>query len=65
MCIRDSSLGILGATSAFLVSCVVHYDFGDSVVVFLFWFLAGLALALDYQLKGQLKGNTASTGAAT
>jgi len=29
----------------------VNYDFGDSVVVFLFWFLAGLALALDYLLK--------------
>lgn len=43
------SLGILGATTAFLASSVVHYDFGDSVVVFLFWFLAGLALAL-YQL---------------
>jgi O-antigen ligase len=59
------SLGILGATSAFLVSSVVHYDFGDSVVVFLFWFLAGLALALDYQLKGhKQKASTASTGAA-
>jgi O-antigen ligase len=59
------SLGILGATSAFLVSCVVHYDFGDSVVVFLFWFLAGLAVALFYQLKGhQLKGSAPSAGAA-
>ena len=47
------SLGILGATSAFLASCVVHYDFGDSVVVFLFWFLAGLALALYHQLNAK------------
>jgi O-antigen ligase len=54
------SLGVLGATTAFLASCVVHYDFGDSVVVFLLWFLAGLALAL-YQ---QAKARTASTGAA-
>ena len=45
------SLGILGATSAFLASSLVHYDFGDSVVVFLFWFLAGLALALDHLLS--------------
>ena len=44
------SLGILGATSAFLASSLVHYDFGDSVVVFLFWFLAGLALALNHLL---------------
>jgi O-antigen ligase len=49
------SLGILGATTAFLASCVVHYDFGDSVVVFLFWFLAGLALALYHQLNAKLK----------
>ncbi len=54
------SLGILGATSAFLVSCVVHYDFGDSVVVFLFWFLAGLALALHDQLERRAR----SAGAA-
>jgi O-Antigen ligase/PDZ domain len=50
------SLGILGATSSFLASSVVHYDFGDSVVVFLLWFLAGLALALHYQLKGGIAG---------
>ena len=54
------SLGILGATSAFFVSCVVHYDFGDSVVMFLFWFLAGLALALHRQIRER----PASTGAA-
>jgi hypothetical protein len=41
----------------------VHYDFGDSVVMFLFWFLAGLALALYHQLQ-QHKGTAASTGAA-
>jgi len=54
------SLGILGATSAFFVSCIVHYDFGDSVVVFLLWFLAGLALAFYQQAKARM----ASTGAA-
>ena len=54
------SLGILCATSAFFVSCIVHYDFGDSVVVFLLWFLAGLALAV-YQ---QAKARPASAGAA-
>lgn len=55
------SLGILGATSSFFVSSLVHYDFGDSVVMFLFWFLAGLALAL-YHLLQQQKGSV-STGA--
>jgi O-antigen ligase/polysaccharide polymerase Wzy-like membrane protein/PDZ domain-containing protein len=58
------SLGILGATSSFLSSSVVHYDFGDSVVVFLLWFLAGLALALHYQLKARGRQNAASAGAA-
>ena len=47
------SLGILGATGAFLASSLVHYDFGDSVVVFLFWFLAGLALGLDHLRNGR------------
>jgi O-antigen ligase len=56
------SLGILGATSSFFVSSLVHYDFGDSVVMFLFWFLAGLALALYHQLH-QNKGTAVSTGA--
>lgn len=57
------SLGILGATSSFFVSSLVHYDFGDSVVMFLFWFLAGLALALYHQLQQQ-KGAAISTGTA-
>jgi len=39
------SLGILGATTGFLANSLVQYNFGDSVVVLLFWFLMGLALA--------------------
>jgi O-antigen ligase len=45
------ALGILGGTSAFLASSLVQYNFGDSVVVLQFWFLAGLALALVRQLQ--------------
>jgi O-antigen ligase len=55
------SLGILGATSSFFVSSFVHYDFGDSVVMFLFWFLAGLALALHHQLHQQIAASTGAT----
>ena len=44
------ALGILGGTSGFLLSSLVHYNFGDSEVVLLFWFLAGLALVLRRQL---------------
>jgi O-antigen ligase len=47
------ALGALGATSGFLASSLVHYDFGDSVVMFLFWFLAGIALAVRRQLAGR------------
>jgi len=58
------SLGILGATSGFLMTSIVHYDYGDSVVVFLFWFFAGLALALDRQLGRRERARSASAGAA-
>jgi hypothetical protein len=58
------ALGILGATSGFLMTSVVHYDYGDSVVVFLLWFLAGLALSLYYQLKAREPTGSVSTGAA-
>lgn len=44
------ALGVLGGTTGFLASSLVHYDFGDSVVIFLFWFLAGMALAVRQQL---------------
>ena len=50
------ALGILGGTSGFLASSLVHYDFGDSVVVFLFWFLAGIALAVRRHLAHQPAG---------
>ncbi len=45
------ALGILGGTSAFLVSSIVQYNFGDSVAVLQFWFFVGLALALKRQLQ--------------
>jgi O-antigen ligase len=58
------SLGILGATSGFLMTSVVQYDYGDSVVVFLFWFFAGLALALERQVRSRQSAPSVSTGAA-
>ncbi len=45
------ALGILGATTAFLASSLVQYNFGDSIVVLQFWFLTGIALALERQLR--------------
>ncbi|HEX9763768.1 MAG TPA: O-antigen ligase family protein [Candidatus Acidoferrales bacterium] len=40
------SLGILGASAGFLSSGFLHYNFGDSEVVMLFWLLMGIAVAL-------------------
>jgi O-antigen ligase len=55
------ALGILGATGAFLVSSLVQYNFGDSVVVLQFWLLAGLALALRRQMQTEMQGDRRET----
>jgi O-Antigen ligase len=39
-------LGVLGGTTGFLAGSLVHYNFGDSIAVMLFWFLAGVAVAV-------------------
>lgn len=54
------ALGILGGTSGIVFSSLAQNGFGDSVVVLLFWFLAGLALALRNHLKTKtpLAGST-------
>jgi len=44
---RGLALGLFGAAVGFLASGLVHYNFGDSEVVMVFWFLAGVAVALD------------------
>lgn len=48
--IHGIALGILGATAGFLASGLVHYNFGDSEVVMLFWLLAGVAIALQQRI---------------
>ena len=40
-------LGASGALSGFLLSSIVNYNFGDSEVVMLFWWLMGVVLVLD------------------
>ncbi len=44
--VRGLSLGILGASTGFLASGFLHYNFGDSEVIMLFWLLMGIAVAL-------------------
>ena len=48
--VHGLALGLLGGTSGFLLSSLVQYNFGDSIVVLLFWFLAGVAVALRRHL---------------
>ena len=40
-------LGILGALTGFLASSIVNYNYGDSEVAMLFWWLMGISMALQ------------------
>lgn len=40
-------LGTLGALSAFLVSSLVNYNYGDAEVAMLFWFLMGTSVSVE------------------
>jgi O-antigen ligase len=44
---RGLALGALGALAGFCASGMVHYNFGDSEVVMIFYLIMGLALALE------------------
>lgn len=44
---RGLALGATGGAVGFFVSGLVHYNFGDSEVVMVFYFVMGLALALE------------------
>ena len=40
-------LGIIGALAGFLLSSLVNYNFGDSEVALLFWWMMGVAVIID------------------
>ncbi len=44
-------LGALGGLCGFMASAMVHYNFGDSEVAIMFYFIIGLCLALDKALR--------------
>jgi len=44
-------LGVSGALTGFLLSSIVNYNWGDSEVVMLFWWLMGVALVLSSSPK--------------
>jgi O-antigen ligase len=50
---RGVCLGIVGSTLGFFTSSLVHYNLGDSEVQMLFWFLMGIAIALDRIISRQ------------
>jgi O-antigen ligase len=44
---RGISLGALGGLAGFFASGLVHYNFGDSEVVMIFYFIMGLSLSIE------------------
>jgi O-antigen ligase len=44
---RGIALGALGGLAGFFVSGLVHYNWGDSEVVTVFYFIMGLSLVLE------------------
>ncbi|HEX4901103.1 MAG TPA: O-antigen ligase family protein, partial [Pyrinomonadaceae bacterium] len=58
---RGLTLGALGGLVGFFVSGLVHYNWGDSEVVMIFYFIMGLALVLNRMVAdGQSFGRRAS-----
>lgn len=52
---RGIALGALGGLLGFITSGMVHYNFGDSEVVMIFYFIMGLCLAVE---RGAREGKT-------
>jgi hypothetical protein len=46
--------GILGGLLAVLVTSLLQYNFGDSEAMIVFWFLMGLAFALERILHNEM-----------
>jgi hypothetical protein len=51
-------LGILGALTAFLISSLANYNYGDAEVAMMFWFLMGIAVSTDYRYDSQPNDTT-------
>ncbi len=44
-------LGALGGLCGFFTSGLVHYNWGDSEVVMIFYFIVGLTLAIERRIR--------------
>jgi uncharacterized membrane protein len=56
---RGIAFGALGGLAGFFASGLVHYNFGDSEVVMIFYFMMGLSLALERQTRSELEARLA------
>lgn len=52
---RGLILGALGGLAGFFTSGIVHYNFGDSEVVMVFYFIMGLCLVVEREAKEGLE----------
>jgi O-antigen ligase len=52
---RGIALGALGGLAGFFVSGLVHYNWGDSEVVTVFYFIMGLSLVVERSTRGQIQ----------
>jgi hypothetical protein len=48
---RGIVLGALGGMCGFLTSGLVHYNWGDSEVVMIFYLIVGLTLAIERRVR--------------
>ena len=58
---RGIALGALGGLAGFLASGLVHYNFGDSVVVMILYFIMGLSLVVERETRKEEQEATALT----
>lgn len=56
-------LGALGGLAGFFASGLVHYNFGDSEVAMIFYFIMGLCLVVERESGPQGKGGQSSATA--
>lgn len=53
---RGIILGALGGLVGFVASGMVHYNFGDSEVVMIFYFIMGLSLVVERETRKEIAG---------
>ena len=54
---RGVALGALGGLAGFFVSGLVHYNWGDSEVVTVFYFIMGLSLVVERSVRDQVQSS--------